>query len=54
MVRRGVGVALRAESVAVRRGDVRGAERAVGRLQTLDFRKSVGFERLGPGSCDAL
>jgi hypothetical protein len=50
----GLGATLRAESAAVERGDVRGAERAVGRLQTLDFRKTAGFYRLGVPACAAL
>jgi hypothetical protein len=50
----GLGAMLRAESAAVERGDVRGAERAVGRLQTLDFRKIAGFYRLGVPACAAL
>jgi hypothetical protein len=50
----GLGATLRAESTAVARGDVRGAEHAVGRLQTLDFRKSAGFSRLGLPACAAL
>jgi hypothetical protein len=50
----GLGATLRAESAAVRRGDVRAAEHAVGRLQTLDFRKSAGFSRLGVPACAAL
>jgi hypothetical protein len=33
---------------------VRAAGRAVGRLQTLDFRKSAGFSRLGLPACAAL
>lgn len=50
----GLSATLRAESTAVAHRDVRGAEHAVGRLQTLDFRKSVGFSRLGLPACAAL
>jgi hypothetical protein len=50
----GLGATLRAESAAIQRDDVRGAGHAVGRLQTLDFRKSAGFLRLGVPACAAL
>jgi hypothetical protein len=50
----GLGATLRAESAAVQRGDVRGADHAVGRLQTLDVRKTTGFARLGVPACAAL
>jgi hypothetical protein len=50
----GLGATLRAEGAAIARGDVAGARRAVARLPTIDYRKSVGFNRLGLPSCAAL
>jgi hypothetical protein len=50
----GLGTVLRAEGAAIARGDAAGARRAVARLPTVDYRKSVGFIRLGLPSCSAL
>jgi hypothetical protein len=49
-----LGATLRTESVAVGRGDLAGARRAVTRLGLLDYRKSDGFSRLGLASCAKL
>ena len=49
-----LGTVLRAEGAAIARGDAAGARRAVARLPTVDYRKSVGFIRLGLPSCSAL
>jgi hypothetical protein len=50
----GLGATLRAEGAAIARGDPAGAQRAVARLPTLDYRKSVGFNRLGLQGCASL
>jgi hypothetical protein len=50
----GLGATLRAEGAAVARRDLAGARRVVGRLSTLDYRKSAGFRRLGLAACAGL
>jgi hypothetical protein len=50
----GLAAALHAESAAVARDDRAGAQRAVARLGPLDFRKGVGFNRLGLANCMRL
>jgi hypothetical protein len=50
----GLGATLRAEGAAIARDDAAGARRAVARLGPLDFRKGVGFERLGLPACQRL
>jgi hypothetical protein len=50
----GLGATLRAEAAAIARGDLAGTRRAVARLPTLDYRKSVGFIRLGLSRCTSL
>jgi len=50
----GLGATLGAEGAAIAREDAAGAQRAAARLWTLDFRKVVGFNRLGLPSCRQL
>ena len=50
----GLGATLRAEGAAIARDDAAGARRAVARLGPLDFRKGVGFDRLGLRACVRL
>ena len=50
----GLGATLRAEGAAIARNDAAGARRAVARLGPLDFRKGVGFDRLGLPACKQL
>ena len=50
----GLGATLRAEGAAIARDDAAGARRAVARLGPLDFRKGVGFDRLGLPACKQL
>ena len=50
----GLGATLRAEAAAIAGGDLAGTRRAVARLPTLDYRKSVGFVRLGLSRCTSL
>jgi hypothetical protein len=50
----GIGATLSAESAAIARDDAAGVQRAVARIGPLDFRKGVGFNRLGLRTCARL
>jgi hypothetical protein len=50
----GLGATLRAERAAIARRDLAGTRRAAARLGPLDYRKRVGFGRLGLTACAQL